>query len=811
MDATYLFQRIILRALRLHVVVLLTVLLLSTGCTKSTNVTSTAANESKPAAPSITAEDVLQKMIHAYQEADGYGDQAILELSYEIDGERHHDTASIAVRLARPNRARLQIYEADVSCNGQQFVARISDEATNNVDGQWLVHAAPTNVTLKNLLDDPVLYDALTSGLGRLPIQLELLLSDAPLEGFLTGDVKRKLLEPDRVRDDLCFRVSIATAEGEFILWIDQKQYILRRMEFPATFLTARLATDEVPTRVELVADFDAARLTSIPEDEKAFTIAVPSDARQVRYFVKTPQPLPSNLLGRRVADFHFTALDGARWSSDQCADKVVVLHWYVDHPSCEASLRQWEQVRRKYADQPNVVFVAVCAEPSTVREATIREVLRRWDVEAQVVRDLDAVGLEVFNIAALPAIVILNGQQIVQDFELTYNPDLAEQLPTVIDRLLEGRDLATQVLAQVHNETSQYYQTLAAAGAPVNKTPPSARTVPAHWNIEQLWEAPFHQPGNMVTTVQPDGSEHLLILEEGRVVLELDQGFRSAGTHQLPIPESESITHLRVAPDGSSFVAFSFGGRRAYWIDAQWQLIDEVPDIEARHDGIRDACFLRRGEDIFLTVACAGAAGVMNQTRAGKIDWQVNEPQMQTLTMQQTTGQLIGADATGRIVRIGPDGKQYPDDKQDTSIFQVWPIEGLHREDEAALVGISYEADGMRLAYGLDDDRHALWEYRLPADPFRFPVEFVASGRITSNDTAYCVLASADGAIHLLSADGKEHDYFFTGAPISGLHIFNSASGPAVVIGTQNTVTAWRLQPVPSSTVPAATELEDL
>jgi len=806
------------------------------GCTKQKPQAQVSSAGAQPAPASDTPELVLQKMISAYHDAAGYGDRAIIELSYELNGEKHHDTASIAVRLSRPNRARIQVYQADVACDGQQLVARIKDEGSDNIDNQCLVQVAPANLSLKNLLDDPVLYDALSTGLGRLPIQLELLLGEAPLEGFLAAGAKRKLLEPERILDDRCCRVSVTTGEGEFVLWIDQEDFVLRRLEYPSTMLTSQIAGEQEPTDVRLVAEFDDARLVSRPAEASAFTMPIPDGARQVRYFVKPPQPLPSNLLGQKIPDFHFSQLDGQSWTNSQLSDKIAVLHWYVDHPACEASLRQWEQVRRQYADQPDVEFIAVCVEPSTVQSETIRELLRRWEVEATVVRDMDAAGRDVFAIGALPAVVVLDRQQVVQVFDVSFNPQLAEQLPEALDQLLDGHDIATQILAQVHNEIAQYYQTLAAAGSPANKTLPTSSTVAAHWIAEKLWDAPFHQPGNMTTMTLPDGGSRLLILEEGRVVLELDHSCRSSGTHRLPIPESDYITHLRATADGSGFVAFSLGGRRAYWLDSQWQLIQDVPEMDVRHEGMHDAIFFERENSVLLAIATAGTGGVRAITRAGKTVWQVEEPAVQSLSALDLAAPsddglttptakdkqiLIAADAAGRLLEFRSDGSQQElVDSRHVGIFHIWPIAGERKAQDAAYVGISYNAEGTRLAYGLDGAFEPLWEYRLPADPFRFPVEYVTTGPLTDGGAAYCVLASADGAIHLLSADGRDHDYFFTGAQISGLHLFTTAKGPALFIGGESSVTAWRLQPVARATVgenskpssiPASTELEPI
>ena len=783
-------------------------LLASIGCSRGAGGPGTTS-QAATAKSSISADDVLQKMVRAYRDAHGYSDQAILRLSYEIDGERHQDSASISVRLARPNRARLQLYQADIACDGRQLMARITDDSSNNIDDQWLVRAAPASLSLNNLLDDTVLYDVVSRGLGRLPIQLELLLGESPLQGFLAAP-RKQVLDERQMNQSTCTRISISTDEGEFVLWIDTANYTLRRFEYPPSILLASLPADLNASDVELVAEFDDAQLESNIEDATAFQLPLPADARQVRYFVRPPQPLPSNLFGQRARDFQFTNLDSSIWSSAALAGKIAVLHWYVDHPACEASLQQWEQVRRRFSENPNVVFLAVCVEPSVVTPAALRDVLDRWGVESAVVRDLTAVGPETFGVGPLPAVVVLDAQQTIQAFWVTYNPDLANQLPTCIEQLLAGEDLSAQALAQLHNDTSEYYGTLAAAGATANSTSPSAQTAPEHWQLTELWQAPFHEPGNMLVAHQSTGATRLLVLEEGRVVLELDENGRSVGAHRLPVPENESITHLRAAPDGSAFVAFSQGGRRAYWLDSKWQLLRVVPDARLRHDGIRDAVFLQHRNGMLLCVASAGA-GLLGISSSGKMEWQLEQPQIQSLSVHTPSGQLVAADASGRLAGIDAAGHEYPiADKQGTGVFRAWPIQSAPGEGGAALLGLSYQSDGMRLMYGLDERFQALWEYQLPGDPFHFPTEFVTSGQLDESASAHWVIASADGAIHLLSADGRQHDFFFVGSHISGLQVWNTKIGAAIVVGTENAVTAWQLTRNGDSTGTAGSRTAD-
>ena len=72
-----------------------------------------------------------------------------------------------------------------------------------------------------------------------------------------------------------------------------------------------------------------------------------------------------------------------------------------------------------------------------------VQDLVDGWDVSVPVVRDLDAVGRDVFDIPGAPTLVVLDAKGTVQIFEVGANPDLAVQLPRILERLSGGADLA--------------------------------------------------------------------------------------------------------------------------------------------------------------------------------------------------------------------------------------------------------------------------------------------------------------------------------------------------------------------------------
>ncbi len=429
-------------------------LLLVSGCGPRGATPPSSTANSASASAQLSADEVLSRLVQTYREATHYDDQGEIRLEYQVGRQSHVDRAPFRVQFARPDTLSVQAYQTEIQCEQRRLLAALQDAGTQNLDQQFLSREIGSPLTLATLLEDLILGDALTQGLGRLPIQLELLLSDQALAGFQQPGTTRRLLEPRPYLDARCYRLEVTTAEGAFVLWIDEQEFVLRQLEFPESMAAARLPADFPPVALRLVAEFRGAKFApGAVASFNSLAAATAADAKRVRRFVRPPQPLPTNLYGQQPSPFQFTSLDGQPFPIGP--GKITVLLWYVDHPACRASVEQFEQVRLAFAAREQVQFLAVSVAPPDVTTADIQALLNEWRVAAPTARDLSATGRDVFAIDALPALVVLDAEGRVQVFEVSFNPLLAEQLPRAIEELLAGGDLAAQVLAQVHNDAT--------------------------------------------------------------------------------------------------------------------------------------------------------------------------------------------------------------------------------------------------------------------------------------------------------------------------------------------------------------------
>jgi hypothetical protein len=287
-------------------------------------------------------------------------------------------------------------------------------------------------------------------------------------------------------------------------------------------------------------------------------------------------------------------------------------------------------------------------------------------------------------------------------------------------------------------------------------------------------------------------------VLEQGRAVVILDEGGQWTKRVPLPLEPGDRASFLRVADDGSAFAVGTAGGRRLYWFDADWQLVRVLPGSQLGHDGLRDAAFLRHPQSGTVTLcgAFAGPGGVRVWKSTDDELWEVALPHVQNL-VTQADGGLVAADAAGRIQRIDPQGRPQPaPDKIGHGIFRLYSSSAAVDSDaDATYVGLSYDPDGQRVVYGLNKDFQARWEYRMPAGPHLYPVEWISSGFLPA-ESPHWILASPDGAIHMISFDGREHDYYYTGTHISGLATSALAGQGALLVSADGEVSAWHFLP---------------
>ncbi|MHB0957347.1 MAG: DUF2092 domain-containing protein [Pirellulaceae bacterium] len=759
----------------------------------------------------VTAETLLQSTVAAYQSATAYQDQAVVRLSYRREGRVFEDEAPLAITWQRPNRVHIQAYQVRVVCDGKQLFARLQDEATGDLDGQIIERPAPAKLTLEELCDqDEILSAAFRQGLIGYPPQLDLLVGTRPFAALCSAQATRRLLDTSDIEGRACQRIGIDTPDGHFVLWIDQESFVVRRVEYPYATFAPDMTQDELVEDVQLTAEFRGA--TFVPNVSRdAFAFAVPPQAKRVRKFVPPPQQLPSPLFGKTTAPFGFVNLTGGTVSHESLADRLKVLLWFNNHPACRSNVQQLQRVYQHYREDDRVAILAVCVEPSTISDAQVADLLRLWQVDLPTVRDVQACGRDLFQVPWAPTLVVLDGKNNVQIFEVGANPDLGAELPSVLERLLAGENLAAEILEQFSQARHAYQQALE-RGEPDNRAatpdspPVAATTSPQLLQIRPLWSQNELQAAGNILAVNERAADTKFLVHEGwQTIVELDCDGRMINRHSLDLPEMAAVSQLQSAVDGDQqryYVAWSLRSPQAHVFDSRWHRLFSYPPSTMQHDGVQDALLSDLDGDgtLELYVGFWGTAGVHGVSLEGSRIWTNDQiSHVFSLAAVQSDANprnLWVASPSGGLVALDRQGQFHPlEPSPGQSIHHIF-AESLEAVASPRYCGIAYESDGRRLAMGLNFERTIPWQYGLPAGSFSHPIRFVTSASLLGSPDYQWLIAGPDGSLHIIAQDGKFTDHFQTGRVLTGVAGGRRAGEGILVVSSGTDVQAWQVLP---------------
>jgi thiol-disulfide isomerase/thioredoxin len=775
----------------LYVVAAVALAACSTGCKKQ-----------QPALPELTsAGEVLERMVAAYHEADRYQDNARVQLHFKKQGGKDKvidQDWDYSVAFARPNKLRMHVYQSVVVCDGKKLHAALN---LDEVRGQILDLSSPEKLTPQNIFDaDPLLSQVLSQGgAAGPPLVLPLLLEEAALDPVLEGAEKPTLLPPEKTEGESCYRVEVKRPDGRLVFWIDQKSFVLRRIEYPTEEF--RKGVEEKEGTVEelsLEVNFTGAKLNDQIEPA-AFQFEVPEGARLVQQFL-----VPPPLLGQSIGQFKFRGLDGQEITRESLAGKVAVIDfWATWCEPCLKSLPNLQRVADRFADNENVVFLAVSVDNDDVTDDVVRDKFAEVKLSLPLARDPNIAARDAFAVESLPTMVLLSGDGVVQDYENVFDPELADTLPGKLDKLLAG--------GSIFEETLKQYTAPAASGgtneAQVAVSPTAERSDPEKLKMSALWSCrEVTSPGNLLAIDGEQGS--VLVLDNWQTVVELDAEGQIAARHTLDLPkqpEEAVVSFLRTAVDGAGrrfFVGSANGVQQLFVFDADWKRLLAFPS-DGTHPGITDVQLADLDGDGALEVNIGfwGPAAVQNVSLDGKRRW-VNKSCENVLRLAVAGDQagklsLLAATALGSILPIdeqGQAGKPLGGGKRFVQLVFTADLNGDGSSEVCAL-GPSQTGEAMQpgenAVIGLSTDGEVLWQYDLPAGvPANGALEYVASGKLVS-DAGQWVIAGPDGSIHILSSDGKLLDRFNTGVALSGLAVAQLKGQAALIISSPEGVEA--------------------
>jgi thiol-disulfide isomerase/thioredoxin len=806
----------------------LTAVLLALGCSKPSGLSKEKLAELEAAAKRAeeaeqseeleakpkTGREVLDRMVAVYRKASRYADAGTVRLLAEAGEEKIDKKANFSVSLERPNKVRLQAYQAMLVCDGKKLQAAIKD-----VPGQVLVKQAPGQLSLKTIYSDRILATALSGDFaGALP-QVMLLLADDPLKAMLRDAEEPSLAEPGQIDGRDCYRVRIKRPDGMAVFWIDQQTYLLRRIVFPTDELRQALSPDKPVETLSMVAEFPGAKIDG-KIDAKAFEFQMPEGAETVKFFIP---PHTAQLLSKRAPDFKFFTLDGKPVTPESIAGKIAVLDfWATWCGPCKESLPNLEKVYQKYKDNGKVAFYAVSVDQPQIDDKTLAKTFEDLKVNVPILRDKEQ-SAAAFKFTGIPTSFIIGSDGIVQDYEVGGNPKLAETLPEKIEKLLAGENIFEAPLKEYQEQLKQYAKMLEsspegepAAGEPIveeRKLPEvntAKRSEPSTLKLAPLWKCPdLKAPGNILLVEGKNQPPRLLVIDAWRSLAEVGLDGKLIATHKLDVDEKEMevVSNLRSATgaDGKRYVVvFASAQQRLHLLDENFKRVLSYPEdaLKKPHSGIADVELgdLAGDGTLQICVGYWGVVGVQGVSLDGKRLWS-NRSLSNVIHMA-----IGGADEKGRrnvfctnnsgsLVALDADGERRSEISIPKYMFH-WVVSADLRGDGQPLwCGLAAPRLGDNLAVGLSLKGEELWNYLLPAGVQPQPIEPVIAGKLTREGPGQWILPGPDGSIHILTAEGKLLDKFNYGATLQGLATVEVDGRPVLVVSSPNGLEAWKVE----------------
>ena len=279
--------------------------------------------------PQRPVDQVLDKMLAAYRDAKTYRDEAVLLVKIKSPMGDNMGDFDAKLEFQRPNLLRMEFQppvwmETDLSPrlmvgDGKKVYAKSAP-----FENQFVAIDAPQANLADALFGSKVLGALLTDEIvgGNFVLRL---LASAHLPAGLDREQAR-LLEKEKMEGAECDRVEFETEKGKLVLWIDAKNSLVRRIEFP----TAKLLEEMKPkglTAIEASVDMNKAELNSaIPPDR--FTWTKEKDDVQVKEWIEPPSAADavSKLVGQPAPEFQFITPGGEKRSSATLSGKVTVI-----------------------------------------------------------------------------------------------------------------------------------------------------------------------------------------------------------------------------------------------------------------------------------------------------------------------------------------------------------------------------------------------------------------------------------------------------------------------------------------------------
>ena len=765
-----------------------------------------------------TAEEILKRMIQAYKNATSYRDAGIIEMSGNQNGQPQQMSFPNAVAMQRPNKIRMEIDNGTLLSDGVSTYG-----FARNLPGQILRVPATPQLSVKSIYPDDLLWRSMMQSPARsfswLPLQLVLLLAEDPMKTIALDAQGMKLLAPAAIEQYSCDRIELLTGNGTGVLWIDQTTSALRRFEVPADDFR-RDAEAQQFLNPSLVMEFRDAQL-NVPIAPEAFQFQVPPGMTTADSLV---MPI-LQILGQPCPDFQFTDKDGNNIALSSLKGKVAVIQlWSSKDLPCRPVLQAASKAYSKLQNRDDVAMLAVNIEPANVQNSSLETVLRDWSVELPIYRDLQQSVTNHFGIN-VPATLILDKKGNIQSLQGGMIENMDVLIAIVIERLQKGDEVYRSAFTQSENERAAFELRIDQSVADdiyiprpvIPRAQVKPRTEPAHLKMTKLWSCDqLKHPGNITVVPTKSGPPKLLVVDNLKSVVELKTDGTIAATHELKLQGNEVVTILRTAVDKSGkryFLGSARGIQRVHLFDNDFKTLLVYPD--GQHPGIVDALLTDlTGNGIpEMVLGYGGVAGVHAADLQGNRLWN-NNSMVDAIRVAplspDTAGRrhllaMNGGVGGGTLIELDSEGKRLREitvSGHSVGWVVADDLDG-NGTSEICVLAMAVTPEGQPAsdtidAMGIDRDGQPLWRHPLVRGVHQEQIEPVIAGNVLAAPPDQWLIASADGTISIVAADGRMIDAFSYGSTLSGIATAQWDGKPVLLVATPKTVDAWQIEASP-------------